>query len=280
MICANVAALSQYIESSPKLLDVRIGRHGSHDGDDTLFYTAEGIIEHSDQDQVVVVHSGTTFSDLKRELSRHGQVLPFAEATRNGHQARGDNVSVGQVAAFETPHPGEGLTGKFRDWVLGLTVAMADGAVIKCGSKAVKSVAGYDLQKLFLGARHSLGVITQLTLRTYSSANFERLQFEWTRGEASGPDEELLVQRTLRTDFDQAVAAVGGHLALADHGSSTLWCYMNGQSVKRFPHDWIHRPFSAGSVEIENPQARAIMGRIKQLLDPGAKFPDGGFKFD
>src|SRR5208337_3583502 len=98
--------------------------------------------------------------------------------------------------------PGEGLTGKFRDWVLGLTVLTADGAVVKCGSKAVKSVAGYDLQKLFLGARHSLGVITQLTLRTYSAANFERMQFEWTRGEATGPDEELLVQRTLRKDFE------------------------------------------------------------------------------
>lgn len=55
--------------------------------------------------------------------------------------------------------------GTMRENVLGLTVAMADGQVIKTGGRARKSVAGYDLTKLMIGSEGTLGIITELTLR-------------------------------------------------------------------------------------------------------------------
>src|SRR5439155_3340794 len=55
--------------------------------------------------------------------------------------------------------------GQTRDWVLGLEVVLADGAMIRTGGKSVKDVAGYSLTQLFVGSQGTLGIITEATLR-------------------------------------------------------------------------------------------------------------------
>jgi D-lactate dehydrogenase (cytochrome) len=54
-----------------------------------------------------------------------------------------------------------------KDNVLGLTVVMPDGAIIRTGSRARKSAAGYDLTRLLCGAEGTLGVITEVQLRCF-----------------------------------------------------------------------------------------------------------------
>ncbi len=117
------------------------------------------LIEHAVGDLTVTAEAGMKLTDLQAVLRSHNQFLPLdpshADATLGGIVATGDTGSWRQ------------RYGGVRDLLLGLSFARADGAIAKAGGRVVKNVAGYDLMKLFTGAYGTLGIITQLTFRTY-----------------------------------------------------------------------------------------------------------------
>ena len=85
--------------------------------------------------------------------------------SRSIRRARPSARRVGGMLASNASGPRRHLYGTARDLLIGLTVVMADGSLVRGGGKVVKNVAGYDLPKLFIGSFGTLGVLVEATLK-------------------------------------------------------------------------------------------------------------------
>lgn len=123
-----------------------------------LGHALSGEIRHEPADLTVEVPAATTLQALDAVLAERGQWLPF-------DPPNAERATIGGILATGFGGPLQTRHGLPRDFVLGMTVARADGTLVKAGGRVVKNVTGYDLMRLWCGSLGTLGVIVSVWLK-------------------------------------------------------------------------------------------------------------------
>lgn len=212
-------------------------------------------IGHRVDDFSVTVGAGVTWARLQDQLALVGQRIAL------------DPPGVGTVGAMVATGARGGLIhryGGIRDQIIGMTVVLADGSIAHSGSTVIKNVAGYDLAKLFAGARGRFGIIAEVIFRTRPLPETQRT---------------LLV--TMRPDRvrDVVIALMGAHVELSalDLVEDTLSGLVEGghevidQRIAR-----LERAVSDGSTMIlDEAESMAHWSRLREFQLP----EEGGMVF-
>ncbi len=195
------------------------------------------ILEIDEANAITRVEAGVVTADLQAEVEKRGLFYP-PDPSSIRHSTIGGNIACNAGGPRCLKY---GVTG---DYVLGLTVVLADGRVLHTGGKVIKDVVGYDLTALFTGSEGTLGVITEALLNLVSKPrHFRTLLVEFDRLEdASRTVNAILsggiVPATLELMDETAIACIeeAMHLGLPLDAEAILLVETDGadeQGVQR-----------------------------------------------
>ncbi len=165
-----------------------------------------GVVAHVPADLTVTVAAGTPFSDLRSALARAGQFLPL-------DPPHATTATIGGIVAANSNGFWRARYGAVRDLLIGTTAVLGDGTLARSGGRVVKNVAGYDLNKLFVGSLGTLGVIVECTFKVLPVPNVSagaHAQF------ARSADAFAAADAIVRTSARPAALAISG-------GSGGAW---------------------------------------------------------
>lgn len=189
------------------------------------------VLAYTPEDMTVTVEAGMTLATLQSVLAQHRQWVPLDPAFAEVR-------SIERLLSENLSGPRRFGHGTARDHVIGLRAILADGREIHSGGNVVKNVAGYDLHKLFIGARGSLGVIAEVTFKLSplpeAEAFFEVECPDWTEAERRFEQVwcapfQLVAFDLHRVERESPITAVLGFAgAREDVENQSAWARANG----------------------------------------------------
>ena len=126
------------------------------------------LLEHEPGDLTATAEAGMRLGAFQDAVGQRGQWLSLDPP----HAREG---TLGGILASNASGPRRHLYGTARDLLIGLTMVLADGSIVRGGGKVVKNVAGYDLPKLAIGSFGTLGVIVEATFKLRPRPDMDRL---------------------------------------------------------------------------------------------------------
>ena len=127
-----------------------------HGGMSVDFAYMDEIIALHEDDMDVVVQPSVQWMELNDNIKHTGLFFPVDP---------GPPAKIGGMVGTNCSGTNAVRYGTMKDWVVNLTVVLADGKVIKTKRRPRKSSAGYNLTSLFVGSEGTLGIVTEITLK-------------------------------------------------------------------------------------------------------------------
>jgi len=118
------------------------------------------VVDYEPADLTLTVEAGATLAEVQRLLRPEGQFLALDPPCP-------ERATLGGVIASNASGPLRLAYGSARDLVIGTRVVNADGVATRAGGRVVKNVAGYDLNKLYIGSLGTVGVVVELSFKLW-----------------------------------------------------------------------------------------------------------------
>ena len=120
------------------------------------FAHMDKILELHEDDMDVVVQPSIQWMQLNEDIKNTGMFFPIDP---------GPSAKIGGMVGTNCSGTNAVRYGTMKDWVINLTVVLADGRVLKTRRRPRKTSAGYNLTSLFVGSEGTLGIVTEITLK-------------------------------------------------------------------------------------------------------------------
>ncbi len=239
-----------------------------------------GILDYRPEELVITARAGTPIAELTETLAEEGQLLPFDPPCFDGGGTVGGAIATGLAG------PARPWRGNVRDAILGVEIVNGLGERLRFGGSVMKNVAGYDIARLMVGARGTLGVILSASLRVLPAPEAERTRAKRCDAAEAGAlcrqwaRQPLPITATCHVDGVLSVRTSGSAsaldsaqatMALPDAGDPALWAQVRDHRHPFFAAFAANRPLTRLSLPrgCPPPVAGAASGADSLLIEWG-----------